>query len=361
MASRLAGDLAGLQARGADPAAGGGCRARRARGRSARSGSTGGGCGGGSATRTCRNRAPCRRHRRRWPRWPPRYDRMHARRIGTQNMLANRSRAQPSLASAAPAQPNRGAGRASRRSAPTPVAWRRSLESAGDCAEFGIAAWGVATCSTPSTLTLGAGLGRGRRRALELRRREIDALNVFPVADADTGTNLAVDDAGGQRRARRGGRRPVGRSTPRPRCGRWPAGAALAARGNSGVIMAELLRGLADGVPSGDRAAMRRRGCGAALDAGGRRGLRRGRRAGRGHDPVGGPARPPTASRDLPAGGDAGRGRAPRPRRRDRGAGAHPEQLAVLAEAGVVDAGGRGLVVVLDALVPRRHRRAERR
>ncbi len=78
--------------------------------------------------------------------------------------------------------------------------------------------------------------------ALALARSAIDGLNVFPVPDADTGTNLhrtmtcAADAVAG---------------LP-PRAAQaeiWRAAATAAMRGacgNSGIIVSELLRGLAD-------------------------------------------------------------------------------------------------------------------
>lgn len=78
------------------------------------------------------------------------------------------------------------------------------------------------------------------RRALAAARREIDELNVFPVPDGDTGTNLlltmeaaqqAVDDAGPGLAA---GAQAMAQ------------GALMGARGNSGVLLAALLRGIAD-------------------------------------------------------------------------------------------------------------------
>ncbi len=85
----------------------------------------------------------------------------------------------------------------------------------------------------------GAGAAHGLV-ALGEARAEIDALNVYPVPDGDTGTNLyltvesAVEALGAEsddaRRARRAAR-VVAR------------GALLGARGNSGVILSQLLRG----------------------------------------------------------------------------------------------------------------------
>ncbi|MEV4193980.1 DAK2 domain-containing protein, partial [Streptomyces toxytricini] len=86
--------------------------------------------------------------------------------------------------------------------------------------------------------------------ALGRARADIDAINVYPVADADTGTNLyltaeSADRALGAARA----------SGLVPAVQAWAHGALIGARGNSGTILAQLLRGVADGLgdPPGDR------------------------------------------------------------------------------------------------------------
>ncbi|MGH3441941.1 MAG: DAK2 domain-containing protein [Nitriliruptorales bacterium] len=81
------------------------------------------------------------------------------------------------------------------------------------------------------------------RDALEARREELDALNVFPVPDGDTGTNLlltvrsALDGADGL---------PEGSPEALSR------GALMGARGNSGVILSQVIRALADSVDAED-------------------------------------------------------------------------------------------------------------
>ena len=93
----------------------------------------------------------------------------------------------------------------------------------------------------------GAGLLDAIRSAvanLEAHVDEINALNVFPVPDGDTGTNMlatvraALDEA-----------ELVGRSAPVDRVAAAVGhGALMGARGNSGVITSQILRGLADGL-----------------------------------------------------------------------------------------------------------------
>jgi DAK2 domain fusion protein YloV len=180
---------------------------------------------------------------------------------------------------------------------------------------------------------------------------EINGLNVFPVADADTGTNMLFTL-----------RAALAEADPQTRSGDVAAvaaalsrGALNGARGNSGVIVSQILRALADVTAE----AARDRGIadidatllGAALR----------------HAVVlviaamGGEAVPGTVVSVLAAAADAIEALVDdRPALAQALAAAAdaaaealertPEQLAVLAEAGVVDAGGRGLLVLLDAL-----------
>ena len=83
---------------------------------------------------------------------------------------------------------------------------------------------------------------------LEARREEINDLNVFPVADGDTGDNMALtmrhvlDELDQLERESDG-------DPPRPEIVREVARAALmGARGNSGVILSQIVRGAAEKV-----------------------------------------------------------------------------------------------------------------
>jgi DAK2 domain fusion protein YloV len=177
--------------------------------------------------------------------------------------------------------------------------------------------------------------------ALEEHRPELDRLNVFPIADSDTGTNLVL--------TMRAGLDALAADSSE-RAGDCLAvlarGAVLGARGNSGVILSQLLRSLADtagGRPSVDAATLRD-------------GLRLGAEEARTavNDPVEGTiltvaraaadAVPPDArsAREVVVRAQAAAEDAVR---------RTPEQLPELARAGVVDAGGRGFAVVLAALV----------
>ncbi|MEU9795331.1 DAK2 domain-containing protein [Streptomyces sparsogenes] len=206
--------------------------------------------------------------------------------------------------------------------------------------------------------------------ALGRAREEIDAINVYPVADADTGTNLylTVESAAQAVAAAFDGHAAAPGTALRPSLSEavraMAHGALIGARGNSGTILAQLLRGMAD-VLAEDEGAPDRGGSGghehegAGERGGGADGLRRAlRRAaelayrGVAH-PVEGTvltvARAAADAAERAEGDQAGVARAAYEGAR-AALEATPAQLGALARAGVVDAGGYGLVVVLGAL-----------
>jgi DAK2 domain fusion protein YloV len=176
--------------------------------------------------------------------------------------------------------------------------------------------------------------------ALGRQQREIDALNVFPVADADTGTNLvmtvqaALDAAGDSEQS------------ARQALTRAARGALLGARGNSGMILSQLMSGLAAALP--DQEPVR----GQALAAG----LRAAAAAGYSAvvEPVEGTmlsvARAAAEAAVDTGTDDLGTVTAAVVKAATVALEGTPAQLAAQGLPGVVDAGGRGLVVVLDAL-----------
>lgn len=176
---------------------------------------------------------------------------------------------------------------------------------------------------------------------LAAHRVEIDRINVFPVADSDTGTNLLAT-----MRSAVGALGPDTSSAPTT-AAQLARGALLGARGNSGLVLSQVLRGFAE-------SGVAERGfTGESL----REALRRADELATASmsTPVSGTvltvlhaaAEAARASADdtLPAVALAAALAAAAALART------PAQLAVLAAAGVVDAGGRGLVVVLDGLV----------
>ncbi|MFC4330298.1 DAK2 domain-containing protein [Streptomyces andamanensis] len=192
-------------------------------------------------------------------------------------------------------------------------------------------------------------------RALGRAREEIDAINVYPVADGDTGTNLylTVESAAAAVEAvfaghEAGGTGPGGPSLAEA-ARAMAHGALIGARGNSGTILAQLLRGMAE-VLAADGAEARADGHGL------RRALRRAADSARqavAHPVEGTVLTVASAAADAACGteGDCGAvARAAHEGARTALA-ATPGQLAALERAGVVDAGGSGLVAVLAALV----------
>src|SRR4051795_69310 len=93
----------------------------------------------------------------------------------------------------------------------------------------------------------GAGLLGAFRAAaagLEASVDEINALNVFPVPDGDTGSNMMATV-----RAALAEAEALGPTVSAERVAAAPAcGALMGARGNSGVITSQILRGLAEGL-----------------------------------------------------------------------------------------------------------------
>jgi dihydroxyacetone kinase-like predicted kinase len=88
------------------------------------------------------------------------------------------------------------------------------------------------------------------RDALADARDEIDELNVYPVPDGDTGTNLHLTLAAAVEALAESSLRGGDTDTPTPQrlVSALAHGALMGARGNSGVILAQLLRGIADGL-----------------------------------------------------------------------------------------------------------------
>ncbi|MFJ2077199.1 DAK2 domain-containing protein [Streptomyces anulatus] len=183
--------------------------------------------------------------------------------------------------------------------------------------------------------------------ALGRERAEIDAINVYPIADGDTGTNLylTVESAAAAVEAvfaahETGATAPATADAVRA----MAHGALIGARGNSGTILAQLLRGMAGVLADGGDAAHLRRALTRAADAA-RRAVA--------HPVEGTVLTVAAAAAEGAEGGESDL----RTVVHAAYAGAlaalakTPEQLAVLGRAGVVDAGGRGLVAVLGALV----------
>ncbi len=78
---------------------------------------------------------------------------------------------------------------------------------------------------------------------LEKSSTEIDALNVFPVPDGDTGTNMLLTMRSIMEEAYRAPDHSASAVAEA-----MAKGALMGARGNSGVILSQIMRGLAQGL-----------------------------------------------------------------------------------------------------------------
>jgi uncharacterized protein len=206
---------------------------------------------------------------------------------------------------------------------------------------------------------------------LESRRREVNDLNVFPVADGDTGDNMALtlravlaeldrlQGADETRTIDEIGREEIVQSVARA--------ALLGARGNSGVILSQLIRGAAEELVSRPGELIDAALIAAALE----------NAAERAYASVRSPAEGTilTVAREMAERIAAENERDPArtrldpeaaPELQDRAIAATleqavaagqesvkrgPELLAALRDAGVVDAGGYGLVVIFAGVV----------
>ncbi|HVA03671.1 MAG TPA: DAK2 domain-containing protein [Acidimicrobiales bacterium] len=200
---------------------------------------------------------------------------------------------------------------------------------------------------------------------LRLHQEALNALNVYPVPDGDTGTNMALTlESVVAELAGLEGFEGLDVADASPSMGADPGdaeqrmavckavahGSLMGARGNSGVILCQLLRGLTGVIAEGDEDAdgpALARGLAAASDAARQAVLR----------PVEGTIL--TVARAAAEGAeqraldgaslvevlDASHRAAAEALART------PEQLPVLAQAGVVDAGGSGYLLLLDSFL----------
>ncbi len=233
-----------------------------------------------------------------------------------------------------------------------------------------VAAGGAGVVSDTNLLRFRAAVA-GALAHLESRRDEVNDLNVFPVADGDTGDNMALtlravldeldrlQGAQGERTIDEVGRDEIVHSVARA--------ALLGARGNSGVILSQLIRGAAEELVSRPGQLIDATLIGAALANAADRAYSSVREPAEGtiltvaremaHQIVADVAHSESTPRFGP--GTA-------PREQDRAIAATleraveagqesvkrgPELLAALREAGVVDAGGYGLTIIFAGVV----------
>ncbi len=206
---------------------------------------------------------------------------------------------------------------------------------------------------------------------LESRRQEVNDLNVFPVADGDTGDNMVLtlravlteldrlQGADARRTVDEIGREEIVQSVARA--------ALLGARGNSGVILSQLIRGAAEALLARPGELVDARVIAAALE----------HAAARAYDSVRSPAEgtiltvaremADSVAADVRSDPDAALLSSDTPpEAQDRAIAAAleravsagrasvkrgPDLLAALRDAGVVDAGGHGLTILFAGVV----------
>ncbi len=180
--------------------------------------------------------------------------------------------------------------------------------------------------------------------ALKVHKEEINAMNVFPVPDGDTGTNMLLTMQAVQEAILNSPSRDMTSI-----CQAISRGSLMGARGNSGVVLSQILKGMTEVIAESETVDVQVMAecaypwlrCGLP----------------RGHETGGG---------DHPHRGEGGIGRGCPQQRRPgepgglvHGSGAQgaetlehtPELLPVLKEAGVVDAGGRGLLAIFEGIL----------
>jgi len=181
----------------------------------------------------------------------------------------------------------------------------------------------------------------GGLAAIAEHQKEIDRLNVFPVPDGDTGRNMYLTMAAAVRELEKvngSGVGCVGEAVAR--------GSLLGARGNSGVILSQLIRGLADGMKGKERISIQEfaQAWQNAVASAYRAVIK----------PVEGTML--TVARGFTQGmkeaavsdGDLKKVLAHAIQRGYQILKQTPEMLPALKKAGVVDAGGKGLLVILE-------------
>jgi DAK2 domain fusion protein YloV len=176
---------------------------------------------------------------------------------------------------------------------------------------------------------------------LEQQADAVNALNVFPVPDGDTGTNMSLTMRATAGSVANSAERHVGRIAAS-----MAHGALMGARGNSGVILSQIIRGFARaiegvGILDGPALAaalegatkMAYQGVGKPVEGTILTVCRMASEAARASVDVGGSLEDVLYAATIAA----------------REAVANtPNQLAVLKEAGVVDAGGQGLFLLME-------------
>ncbi|NCT20580.1 MAG: dihydroxyacetone kinase [Anaerolineae bacterium CG_4_9_14_3_um_filter_57_17] len=177
---------------------------------------------------------------------------------------------------------------------------------------------------------------------LRTNQQTVNALNVFPVPDGDTGTNMLLTMQSAYAEIANSGQRNAGQMAAAV-----AQGALMGARGNSGVILSQLWRGFARGLHGHETidAATLAHAFAEARDTAYKGVVR----------PVEGTIL--TVSKDIAAAAQTATTDDPVEMLRiivaaaDKSVENTPELLPILKQAGVVDSGGKGLFFILEGML----------
>jgi DAK2 domain fusion protein YloV len=179
---------------------------------------------------------------------------------------------------------------------------------------------------------------------LRTNQQIVNSLNVFPVPDGDTGTNMLLTLTSAYNEIKDSGEKHLGKMA-----GLVAKGALMGARGNSGVILSQLWRGFARSVQDDESldAESLVRAFASARDTADKGVVK----------PVEGTIL--TVAKGIAEGTEAGLGSAKDAfdilemavKSADETVEQTPELLPVLKQAGVVDSGGKGLFFILEGML----------
>lgn len=179
---------------------------------------------------------------------------------------------------------------------------------------------------------------------LEENRSAVDALNVFPVPDGDTGTNMNLTMQAAVRemaKCRENTASEIGKAIA--------LGSLMGARGNSGVILSQLFRGIGRGLEGHDELTSLE--LAQALQSGVETAYKAVMRPVEGTILTVAREMARSATRVARAGGPVSDVLLAAKTGAELALARTPDLLPVLKQAGVVDAGGKGLVVILNGMV----------
>ncbi len=179
---------------------------------------------------------------------------------------------------------------------------------------------------------------------LSVNKGGVDALNVFPVPDGDTGTNMSLTLQSAAREAEKVDSNSVGKVAQA-----LAQGSLMGARGNSGVILSQLFRGFAQAVEGKER--LNAKEFAAALKSAYQQAYRA--------------VMKPVEGTMLTVAREAATAAVEEAKKNadivavaqvfllegNRSLAKTPQLLPVLKEAGVVDAGGKGLLVAWEGAI----------